>query len=56
MPRKLLVFDKSALWMEGKQYIFTPQADWAVTGGAYVACHVGFKDEIGPVRIVQGLN
>ena len=35
---------------------FTPQADWTMTGGAYVARHIGFKDEVGPARIVQGLN
>ena len=33
--------------------VFYAQTDWAVTVGAYVACHFGFKDEVEPVRMVQ---
>jgi len=40
----------------GRKRYLTSQADCRVTGEAYVACHIGFKDEVGPVRKVQGLN
>jgi len=50
------VWVKPALWMEDKKGYFTPLSCMQVKAGAYVACHIGFKDEVGPVRIVQGLN
>jgi len=42
--------------MEDKKGYFTPLSCMQVKAGAYVACHIRFKDEVGPVRIVQGLN